>query len=184
MFNLNVDARGLGVAWALDAQGFLLSQLRVSPEEFQARPDLVAVAPPEYIPGFLPQYYQGSWRQVALADLPPERVTRTVLKTWRDHWEQSPIGVLGQMFDADEAALTRMNLALQAFNGLAAGGTLTWTLHDNSRMELSQEQLQQVLTAVALRSAQLHVRYNQLKLLDPLPTLGEVKQLSFWIPAS
>lgn len=85
-----------------------------------------------------------------------------LLKLQRDVKETDLIEYNGVLFDADKNALTRMDKARQSLvdNGLES---ITWTAADNSRVELSVADFAGINTALAYRSNQLHVRYNELK---------------------
>ena len=85
-----------------------------------------------------------------------------MFKLERDNKEVEPVSYNGNLFDADKTSLTRLDKARQSLvdNGIPS---ITWTTADNQRVELTVADFAGINTALALRSNELHVRYNQLK---------------------
>lgn len=83
------------------------------------------------------------------------------LKAIRDAQEVADIQVNGYLYDYDEKARERINAAIIALD--VTGGTITWTLADNTDKEVSANDLRFVIAMVAQRSNVLHVKYRNLK---------------------
>lgn len=83
------------------------------------------------------------------------------LKSIRDTKEVADIQVNGYLYDYDEKARERINAAIIALD--VTGGTITWTLADNTDKEVSANDLRYVIAMVAQRSNVLHVKYRELK---------------------
>ena len=83
------------------------------------------------------------------------------LKSIRDTQEVADIQVNGYLYDYDEKARERINAAIIALD--LTGGTITWTLADNTDTEVSANTLRYVIAMVAQRSNELHVKYRNLK---------------------
>lgn len=83
------------------------------------------------------------------------------LKGIRDAKEVEDIQVNGYPYDYDEKARERINAAIIALD--LTGGTITWTLADNTDKEVSANDLRFVIAMVAQRSNVLHVKYRNLK---------------------
>lgn len=83
------------------------------------------------------------------------------LKMLRDDKEVEDISVSGHLFDYDEKARERINAAIIALD--LTGGTITWTLADNTDTEVTANDLRYVIAMVAQRSNILHVKYRTLK---------------------
>lgn len=92
--------------------------------------------------------------------------TVEMMKLIRDKKELEPIAytVNGTeyLFDADADANTRISKARQLLedNGIPS---VLWTTFDNQHVPLSVEDFKAINTAQAVRSTQLHDRYNALK---------------------
>ena len=86
------------------------------------------------------------------------------LKSIRDNKEVEPIQTDKGLFDYDDKARERINAAIIALD--VSGGTITWTLSDNTDTEVSANDLRYVIAMVAQRSNTLHSKYRTLK--DPL----------------
>lgn len=82
------------------------------------------------------------------------------LKYQRDKAEVKPIEYNGNLYDYDEKARDRINVAIVA---LGDTGSLTWTTADNKDVSVTAADLRGVLIAVAVRSNELHIRYRNAK---------------------
>lgn len=84
------------------------------------------------------------------------------LKLTRDRKEQEPVEYHETLFDADEISLNRMDKARKFLedNNIPS---ITWTTAENTRMDVDVEDFKALNTLIAMRSNDLHVRYNQLK---------------------
>ena len=81
----------------------------------------------------------------------------TELKYQRDKAEVKPIEYNGNLYDYDEKARDRINVAIAA---LGDTGSLSWTTADNKEVPLTGGDLRRVLIEVAKRSIALHKAYR------------------------
>lgn len=83
-------------------------------------------------------------------------------KLMRDQKELEPIEYNNILFDADRIAQERMDKARKFLedNNIPS---ITWTTADNQRVDIGVNDFKGINTQIAVRSNDLHVRYNQLK---------------------
>lgn len=94
------------------------------------------------------------------------------LKEFRDIEEIAPIQTDKGLFDYDDKARDRINAAIIALDG---GGSISWTLANNTNVDVTADDLRNVIRAVAVRSNILHVKYRGLhELVDNAATSEEV----------
>ena len=99
-------------------------------------------------------------------------------KSIRDAKEVDDIQVNGYLYDYDEKARERINAAIIALD--VTGGTITWTLADNTDKEVSANDLRFVIAMVAQRSNVLHTQYRHLKeAVNAATTVSEVESISW-----
>ena len=79
------------------------------------------------------------------------------LKYQRDKAEVQPIEYNGNLYDYDEKARDRINVAIAA---LGDTGSLSWTTADNKEVTVTGVDLRSVLIEVAKRSIALHKTYR------------------------
>lgn len=79
------------------------------------------------------------------------------LKHQRDIAEVQPIEYNGNLYDYDEKARDRINVAIVA---LGDTGSLSWTTADNKEVTVTGVDLRSVLIEVAKRSIALHTAYR------------------------
>ena len=79
------------------------------------------------------------------------------LKYQRDIAEVQPIEYNGNLYDYDEKARDRINVAIAA---LGDTGSLSWTTADNKEVTVTGVDLHSVLIEVAKRSIMLHKAYR------------------------
>jgi hypothetical protein len=79
------------------------------------------------------------------------------LKYQRDTAEVQPIEYNGNLYDYDEKARDRINVAIAA---LGDTGSLSWTTADNKEVTVTGVDLRSVLIEVAKRSIALHKAYR------------------------
>ena len=84
------------------------------------------------------------------------------LKLIRNQKELEPIEYNGHYYDADKDSLLRLDKARQSLedNGLES---IEWTTANNERVNITIADFKGINTAIAVRSNQLHIRYNELK---------------------
>lgn len=85
----------------------------------------------------------------------------TALKSTRDTLEVAPITTDKGIFDFDTKARDRLDIALKALT--ASGGTIAWTLADNTSVNVTADDINNVFLAAAKRSNELHEKYRALK---------------------
>lgn len=85
----------------------------------------------------------------------------TALKSTRDTLEVAPITTDKGVFDFDTKARDRLDIALKALT--ASGGSIAWTLADNTQVDVTSSDINNVFLAVATRSNELHEKYRALK---------------------
>ena len=81
----------------------------------------------------------------------------TELKYQRDKAEVQPIEYNGNLYDYDEKARDRINVAIAA---LGDTGSISWTTADNKEVTVTGVDLRSVLIEVAKRSIALHKAYR------------------------
>ena len=81
----------------------------------------------------------------------------TELKYQRDTAEVQPIEYNGNLYDYDEKARDRINVAIAA---LGDTGSISWTTADNKEVTVTGVDLRSVLIEVAKRSIALHKAYR------------------------
>ena len=79
------------------------------------------------------------------------------LKVERDSKEVEPITYNGNLYDYDDKARDRINVAIAA---LGDTGSLSWTTADNKEVTVTGVDLRSVLIEVAKRSIALHKAYR------------------------
>ena len=79
------------------------------------------------------------------------------LKFQRDTEEVTPVEYNGNLYDYDEKARDRINVAIVA---LGDTGSLSWTTADNKEVQVTAVDLRSVLIEVAKRSIMLHKAYR------------------------
>lgn len=79
------------------------------------------------------------------------------LKFQRDTEEVTPVEYNGNLYDYDEKARDRINVAIVA---LGDTGSLSWTTADNKEVQVTAADLRSVLIEVAKRSIALHNAYR------------------------
>lgn len=97
------------------------------------------------------------------------------LKYQRDVAEVTPIEYNGNLYDYDEKARDRINVAIAA---LGDTGSISWTTADNKEVTVTGVDLRSVLIEVAKRSIALHKAYRAAreKVLNAI-TKEEVEQV-------
>lgn len=100
------------------------------------------------------------------------------LKGIRDQKEVEDILVNNNLFDYDEKARERISAAIIALD--LTQGTITWTLADNTNVEVTSSDLKYVVAMVAQRSNALHVKYRELKeQVESAQTKEEVESVTW-----
>lgn len=99
------------------------------------------------------------------------------LKSIRDTKEVEPIRTDKGIFDYDDKSRDRLYIARQALtdNG---GGSITWTTADNQRVNMEIADFAAINGAAAIRSNELHIKYNELKrCVNAAQTVEEVNAI-------
>lgn len=84
------------------------------------------------------------------------------MKLVRNNMELEPIEYKGVLLDADSTSITRMDKARKVLEDTGEVDIL-WTAYDNSHIRLTAEDFKQINILLAVRSTQLHDRYNRIK---------------------
>ena len=84
------------------------------------------------------------------------------LKLIRNEKELEPIEYNEHLYDADKDSLMRLDKARMSLEDNSIP-SIEWTTADNSRVALTVDDFKGINTQIALRSNNLHVRYNELK---------------------
>jgi hypothetical protein len=119
-----------------------------------------------------PDHRPASWEQI---------------KHWRDTHETAPVTTSFGVFDCDERSDARMAGSIELFDSLPTlqEGKLTWKRADNTFIQLTKVELEQVYAEVktnrAARGAILHVKAEQFRQMSPAPTPAQLADLSFWL---
>lgn len=87
----------------------------------------------------------------------------TELKYQRDKAEVEPIEYNGHIFDYDDKARERINAAIIALSLQGEDASIDWTTADNADVKVTANDLRGVITAVAVRSNELHNAYRTAK---------------------
>lgn len=109
------------------------------------------------------------------------------IKHWRDTHETAPVTTSFGVFDCDERSDARMAGSIELFDSLPTlqEGKLTWKRADNTFIQLTKVELEQVYAEVktnrAARGAILHVKAEQFRQISPAPTPAQLADLSFWL---
>ena len=85
------------------------------------------------------------------------------LKSTRDTLETEPIEYNGNLYDYDEKARDRINVAIVALSLQGEGATIDWTTADNADTPVTATDLKMIIAAVAVRSNALHNVYRVAK---------------------
>lgn len=88
--------------------------------------------------------------------------TIEILKLTRNVKELEPIMYNNVLFDADKDSLDRMDKARKLLEDNNQE-SITWTTANNRRLPVTVEDFKGINTAIAVRSNELHIRYNVLK---------------------
>lgn len=104
---------------------------------------------------------KGDYYEVVTLPLPTLQEIKVAkiaeLKYQRDKAEVKPIEYNGHLYDYDEKARDRINVAIAA---LGDTGSLSWTTADNKEVTVTGVDLRSVLIEVAKRSIALHNAYR------------------------
>lgn len=85
------------------------------------------------------------------------------LKYQRDQLEVEPIEYNDNIYDYDEKARDRINAAIIALEQIGPEASLSWTTADNKEAIVTAQDLKNVISAVAVRSNNLHIAYRKAK---------------------
>jgi hypothetical protein len=105
----------------------------------------------------------------------------------RDAHETAPIATAFGTFDCDPRSDARMAGSIELFDSLPTlqEGKLTWKRADNTFIQLTKAELEQVYAEVktnrAARGAILHVKAEQFRQMSLAPTPAQLADLSFWL---
>lgn len=109
------------------------------------------------------------------------------IRDQRDAHEIAPIPTTFGTFDCDPRSDARMAGSIELFDNLPTvqAGKLTWKRADNSFIQLTKAELEQVYAEVKInrgaRGAVLHVKAEQFRAMAPTPTPAQLSDLAFWL---
>ena len=104
----------------------------------------------------------------------------TELKYQRDKAEVTPIEYNGNLYDYDEKARDRINVAIIALDVQGADASIDWTTADNAEVKVTANDLKMIIAAVAVRSNKLHTAYRVSKeKVEAATTAAEVEDVTF-----
>ena len=99
------------------------------------------------------------------------------LKGIRDTKEVEPVQTDKGIFDYDDKSRDRLAIARQALTD-AGGGEIVWTTADNQRVSMGIADFAAINGAAAVRSNELHIKYNELKQrVNAAQTVEEVEEI-------
>lgn len=102
------------------------------------------------------------------------------LKYQRDTAEVQPIEYNGNLYDYDEKARDRINVAIIALELQGEGATIEWTTADNADTPVTANDLKMIIAAVAVRSNKLHTAYRVSKeKVEAATTAADVETVIF-----
>ena len=107
--------------------------------------------------------YLASDERIAQAKVDEAKLQKIAeFKSIRDTKEVEPVQTDKGVFDYDSKSRDRLSIARQALtdNG---GGSIVWTTADNQRVEMGIPDFAAINGAAAIRSNELHIKYNELK---------------------
>ena len=94
-----------------------------------------------------------------LDDVKAEKIAE--LKFARDVAEQVPVTTDKGTFDVDDKSITRISNAITVLQ--LSGGSIAWTLADNTVADVTAADLQTVIVVLAKQSNEVHEKYRGLK---------------------
>lgn len=104
----------------------------------------------------------------------------TELKYQRDKAEVQPIEYNGNLYDYDDKARDRINVAIIALELQGEGATIEWTTADNADTPVTATDLKMIIAAVAVRSNKLHTAYRIAKeKVEEATTAADVEAVTF-----
>lgn len=86
---------------------------------------------------------------------------RVLLKKTRDEKEMEPVEYNGHYFDFDQKSYDRITAAIFALRK-TEGASIMWTTADNQSIAMTADDLENVISAAAVRSNILHITYRAL----------------------
>lgn len=122
----------------------------------------------------------GTWQTIS--DIDRAKASKIAeFKALRDSEEIADIEYNGNVYDYDDKARERLQIARQALvDGGAEDANIVWTTADNQRVTLTVQDFAGINSAVAYRSNSLHVKYNELKeQINACETVEEVEAISW-----
>lgn len=102
------------------------------------------------------------------------------LKSIRDTKEVEPVQTDKGLFDYDDKSRDRLAIARQSLIDNPSVTSIIWTTADNQRVPLTSEDFATINTVAAVRSNELHIKYNTLKeQVNACETVEEVEAISW-----
>lgn len=102
------------------------------------------------------------------------------LKSIRNSKEVEPVQTDKGLFDYDDKSRDRLSIARQSLIDNPSVTSIIWTTADNQRVPLTSEDFATINTVAAVRSNELHIKYNTLKeQVNACETVEEVEAISW-----
>jgi hypothetical protein len=126
---------------------------------------------------------KGDYYEVIAVPAPSLEEVKTAkisgLKVIRDAKEVEPVQTDKGLFDYDDKSRDRLAIARQALTD-AGGGEIVWTTADNQRVSMTIADFAVINGQAAVRSNELHIKYNELKTqVNACETVEEVEAIKW-----
>lgn len=103
---------------------------------------------------------------------------RAEINTARDIAEQRGFEYMDKTFDSDQVSCIRISSAAQAMQYATDDAIITWTMQDNSTIDLNKSQLMGLVVALAQHSNECHQKATALKAqIDTCKTKEELEAI-------
>lgn len=107
--------------------------------------------------------------------------TWEVIKAKREELKRIPITTSIGTIDVDNVSFQNITVAIGAFAALEnpQTNTITWKMADNSFVNVTQAELQEVVTAVAVRANTIHTKAEEINAIGGY-LVKELDDLAVW----
>lgn len=103
------------------------------------------------------------------------------IKSKREELKRIPIATSIGAIDVDDVSFLNITTAISSFSAISdpQTNTITWKLADNSFVNVTQAELQEVVTAVAVRANTIHTKAEEINATGGY-LVGELNDLAVW----
>lgn len=121
-----------------------------------------------------------SLRQIQINPL-NKTATWADIKAKREELKRSPITTSIGTIDVDDVSFLNITTSISVFDAVANPQTnvITWKMADNSFVNVTKADLQEVVTAVAIRANTLHTKAEEINAVGGYK-IKEINDLSVW----